>query len=236
MSNKEKPMIIQVWDFLKSASGAAILAIVGFAIGIYGLLVEHEAELRISGISLSTVFDIHQAVGGLEVSYAGENLRTSKKTLWSATLTMQNTGKASIRKGDFDELAPVGLLITNGEIVDKPTSNGSNEYINKNIRILATKNELTISPIILEPNDFVRMNFLILGPEGAPPSIAAKGKIAGIRAIELDRLKATSKHLFSALLAQSLGAYSSYVAQYTLSHWSLNCWQYFQFWVQYPLQ
>jgi hypothetical protein len=172
------------WGFIKSASGGAVLAVIGLTMGIYSLSVDQQAKLRFRTLSLSSVFDVHQSVGGLEISYGGENLRDTKRTLWSATLIMTNNGKASIKKGDFDESSPIGLVIKNGEIVDKPTFKGNSNYLDESFRIATLKGDLTIAPLILEPGDAIEINMLILGPERSPPHIEAKGKIAGVKAIE----------------------------------------------------
>ncbi|MDG0852182.1 hypothetical protein [Roseateles puraquae] len=101
-----------LWEFIKSPACAAILGLAGLLsgllLGVYGLVAERQGQLKVSLVSISSVFDVHQPVGGLDVSYEGRSLRSAKKALWSLSLVVPNSGNAGIRRNDFDVRSPGG--------------------------------------------------------------------------------------------------------------------------------
>lgn len=155
-------------------------------LGIYsGFIYERKGNITIETNLPARVFDIHQSVGGLEVSYGGENLRESKKTLWFVSITIKNNGNAVIKNGDYDGKIPLGLRIDGGQIVDTQSLKTSTDYLKENLQIKLNSTMITFSPIIFEPKDYISLNLLILGPENKKPIIHPIGKIAGISNIEL---------------------------------------------------
>lgn len=177
-------MLKRFWNLIKSPSSMAIVAIFGVAFGIYQtFFYEKRGEFTIAEDAVSRVFDIYQPVGGLEISYSGQNLRTTKQALWVLTFSVTNTGNSEIRKGDYDTDVPFGVKISGGNIVDVPTKKTTNKYLQDNLKISTINHELILSPVIFEPNDTVQVSTLILGPENSRPSIAAQGKIAGVKSI-----------------------------------------------------
>jgi hypothetical protein len=180
-------ILASCWDAIKSPNTMTVLAVVGFGLAIFlGFFYEKKGELTITNDAVSRVFDVHQPVGGLEISYAGENLRTSKKALWTLSFTVKNSGNAEIRKGDYDDAVPFGFQFVGAEVVEIPTIKTSVEYLSKNLKISKTSNFVGFSPVIFEPNDEVQINVLLLGSEAAKPTFSATGKIAGLRSINMN--------------------------------------------------
>jgi hypothetical protein len=183
---RKMKMLSSFWMAFKSPTSMAILAIVGFGLAIFqGFFYEKKGELTITNDAVSRVFDIHQPVGGLEVSYAGENLRTSKKALWALSFTVRNSGNAEIRKADYDDQVPFGFQFVGAEIVEIPTIKTNVEYLSQNLKISKTPNFVRFSPVIFEPNDEVQVNVLLLGSDTVKPIFFATGKIAGLRSITM---------------------------------------------------
>lgn len=182
----------RLWNQAKSPGGAAFLAlaglITGVGLGVYGLVAERQPSLQVATISTSRVFDVHQSIGGLEVSYQGQNLRAAKKTLWSTTISVNNPGSAGIRLTDFDARLPVTIFVANGSIVDRPVLSGAADYLLKTLTFKQEKSSLVFDPFILDPQDGVRISLLVLGEESEQPAISVTGKIAGIKSIELTSL------------------------------------------------
>lgn len=174
------------WNWLFSPPVAGLIGIAGFVFAIYtAFFYERKPELTISVDSMSRVFDLYQPVGGLEVSYAGEDLRSSKKNLWLLTTTIKNTGNAEVRKGDYDENAPLGLNIEGAVIAEQPTLKTNTTYLEKNLKIITSDNSISFSPIILEPGDSFEITTLLLGSGSSKPSISTLGKLAGVRSIAI---------------------------------------------------
>ena len=171
-----------VW--LVSSPVSAVIGIVGLLLGVYtGFFYERKPDLSISVDSLSKVFDLYRPVGGLEVSYGGENLRSSKRNLWVLTATIKNRGNAEIRKGDYDDKVPLGLEVTGATVAEPPTLKTNVAYLERNLTVTTESTRLLFSPVILESDDSFEVTALLLGSESAKPKIVPIGKLAGVKAI-----------------------------------------------------
>ncbi|MES2281365.1 MAG: hypothetical protein V4542_08125 [Pseudomonadota bacterium] len=178
--------LTRIWTFSKSGSGAAILGIGGLLFGFYSLFVyEKKGELAISVNAITRVFDIRQPVGGLEVSYAGENLRTSKKALWAVNFSIKNIGNAEVKKGDFDDEQPFGLRFTGAQVVETPTKKANEDYLERGSKLWTSTDTVAIAPVIFEVRDELQVSVLLLGSDVTPPGVSAVGKIAGTKSIQV---------------------------------------------------
>lgn len=176
----------KIWGWLISPAVAGVIGFVGLALAIYtAFIYERKPEISISVDAMSKVFDLYRPVGGLEVSYAGENLRSSKKNLWVLTATIKNVGNAEVRKADYDDKVPLGLEIGGAVIAERPTLKTNVDYLAKNLGISVTESRLFFSPVILEAGESFEVTTLLLGSESAKPSVAPIGKLAGIKSIVL---------------------------------------------------
>lgn len=183
-------MVKAIWKKFTSPAGAAILGLAGLVTGIYfALIYEKQGELVVRIDSLSRVLDVHQPVGGLEITYSGENLRTSKKTLWVLTVTVYNKGNAAVKKGDFDEAVPLGFLIEGAMPAEQPRLSSLTDYLNRNMKVIANGPLVSITPAVFEPGDAVQLEVLLLGAELERPQLLPSGKVAGQRAIEVVELR-----------------------------------------------
>lgn len=171
----------KIWLIIKSTGFMAVLALISFCFAIYQTFYfEKKPEITINVNALSRVFDVYQTVGKLKIIYANEDLRISKKQLWSMTVTVTNTGNAGIRKSDFDDEAPFGLHFFGAEIVDTPAIYASNAYLEQNIKLRVQRDRVIFAPSIIEPQDSVQISVLLLGPQESTPTISGNGKISGI--------------------------------------------------------
>lgn len=185
----------KIWDFMSSKNFMALVGLAGFIFGIYqGFYYEKNRSLTISQSTFNRVFDVYQPVGGLEISYAGENLRTANKVLWTVNLTIVNSGETGIKIGDFDPKSPLGIEVKGGVIVDNPKFLASNNYIQSTLEKNITPHNIIFSPIILEPKDYININMLILGSENVQPKIKPLGVIAGIGRVQYVTLLAPIKN------------------------------------------
>lgn len=168
----------------------ALLAIFGFGIAIYqGFFYERRGDISIFVDQPSRVYDLRQSVGGLDIFYGGENLKSTKKTLWIVGVTIKNTGNAEIRKSDFDDASPLALIIIDGDVVEAPSIRTSNSYLEEALKVNFDRQRISLGPSILEPEDFININLLILGPENVNPKVLVSGKIAGIREFTVSKIE-----------------------------------------------
>jgi|GEM_PF-2111906 len=176
----------KVWSFIKGAGFMAFLALVGFVLSIYlGFFYDKKPHLVYTVSQPTKVFDIHQALGGLEISYAGESLRGGQKTLWVMTVILKNEGNAEVTKGDYDDRDPLGVSVKNGQLLEQPTFQSDSSYISKNLGMTREANSVHFAPIIIEPGDSLSISMLVLGTETTKPEIIPTGKIAGASALEV---------------------------------------------------
>lgn len=176
----------KIWSWLVSPTAGGVVGIIGLGLAVYATFIyERKPELSVSVESVSKVFDLHRPVGGLEVSYAGENLRSSKKNLWVLTVSIKNVGNSEVRKGDYDDRAPLGLEVLGATIAERPTLKAGVGYISKNLSATVDGDRVLFSPVILEPGDSFEVALLLLGSKSARPAVLPVGKVAGIRSIAL---------------------------------------------------
>lgn len=178
--------IIQIWNFVKSAGFMAAVAVIGLAFAVYQTyFYEKNPQIEIRIDALSPVFDIHAPVGGLQVFYAGDDLRTKKEKLWIMSVSVTNSGSAAVRKTDYDETVPLGLRFSGAIIAEMPTFRSANSYLQENLKLAFQANQIKFSPVIFEPGDSFQVTVLLLGPEGARPLLEGAGKIAGVRVFSI---------------------------------------------------
>lgn len=175
-------MFNSLWQFVKSAGFMAVVALVSFGVAIYAsFYYEKQGQISVELTQPTKVLDIHEAVGGLSISYDGEELRTAKKNLWLINTTIKNTGNAVIRKGDFDDSSLLTLKISGGEVVEKPTLITDSTYLKDNVKPKVINDTIVFNPIIIEPDEKFLVSFFVLGSEKLSPVISLAGKVAGVK-------------------------------------------------------
>ncbi|GEM_PF-3788598 len=172
-----------VWEIIKSPAAMALLAIVSFSFAVFQQFVEKKPEILVKTEAVSSVFSILQPVGGLQISYAGQDLRSSRQALWVLSAVISNDGTDGIRKADYDDAVPLSVSVLGGQIVEMPTITSKNSYLQNNLKPKFALNRITFSPVIFEPKDAFRFRALVLSPDGSVPSLKVDAKIAGLQGI-----------------------------------------------------
>jgi hypothetical protein len=99
----------------------AVAALFGVLFTIYQTFVyEKRGDLAVAVNRYRECLTFTNRLAASRFSYAGEDLRVSKKTLWVMNLSISNAGNAEIRKGDYDDNAPIGVQIAGADLVDAP--------------------------------------------------------------------------------------------------------------------
>src|SRR6266700_1959173 len=177
----------QLREVVTSKHAVAILAIVGFGIAIYQTwFQERRPALTFEIVSNATVLDVHTPVKGLEIIYLGENLRATKQELRLMIVRMTNSGQTYISKKDYDEAAPLGFRVLHAKLLEAPVITSQRNYLSEYLKISQVRpDKLIFSPVILDPNDSVQIQYLAVAPAGQTPTIEPFGKVAGVKALEL---------------------------------------------------
>ncbi|WP_257326241.1 hypothetical protein [Pseudoalteromonas rhizosphaerae] len=173
------------WSFL-----GFLMALIFGGISLYlGFVKETKPDLNFVVTADSSVLDIKEKLGSLDVLYEGESLSKRKQDLRFITFKVINQGDSSILSNLYDINYPVGFTVINGELADDPKLlSASNTYLKE--KLITTKKSNTsvsFSNVILEPNEFFEIKILVLHEVGKEPSIEAFGKIATINAIKVLR-------------------------------------------------
>ena len=160
----------------------ALVALFSLGFAVFQQFYEKKPDVLIKTEAISAVFSVLQSVGGLQVSYAGQDLRSSRQALWVISAVISNNGTAVIRKADYDNVTPFSVSVMGGQIVEIPVITSESTYLQESLKPNVVSNRIIFSPVILEPKDSFRLRILVLGPEQSPPSLKAEGKIAGLQA------------------------------------------------------
>lgn len=112
-----------VWEIIRSPSAMALLAIISFGFAVFQQFDTKKPEILVKTEAVSSVFSVLQPVGGLQISYGGQDLRSSRQALWVLNAVISNDGTAGIRKADYDDSAPFSISVLGGQIVETPNYN-----------------------------------------------------------------------------------------------------------------
>ncbi len=164
-----------------------ILAIVFGLLSIYlGFYKNNTPNISYVITTNSSVLDIKEEVGNLDVLYQGGSLSKEKKDLRIITFKVINTGDSAVIPSLYDPTDPLGFNIINGDVAEKPSLvSASNKYLEEKLLITQTKNSILFSNVILESNEYFEIKVLVLHPVGTTPEIQSIGKIAGVRSIDI---------------------------------------------------
>ena len=193
-------MFKKFWNIIRSSSFAIVFSIFTFILSLYiTFYYEKSRVISVTQNAITKVFDIYQPVGGLDVFYAGESLRSANKVLWVINYTIKNTGDTGLKIDDYDPREPLGIQLAGGKVVETPKYSTNKDYLTKNLKVNFDKDKITISPIIFEPADQINFSILVLGSNQQQPKIKPTGVFAGFKPITLSNIEVKSKSIVSQL-------------------------------------
>ena len=165
-----------------------VLSIVFFAFGLYTSFVyEKKPKLVVQVLSESRVYSVSEDVSKLEIIFEGEDIRKKNQTLSLVTFRIINSGSANILKSSFDtEHLPI-LSLSNCRIIRADLIRASNDYLQAAAQFIIASNNtcVIINPVIIDPDEFFDLKFLLLHQEGEKPSVQLSGKVAGVSKLQL---------------------------------------------------
>lgn len=164
-----------------------ILAVILGALSIYlSFFKNNNPDISYVITTNSSVLDIKEEIGNLDVLYQGNSLSKERKDLRIITFKVVNTGDSSVIPSLYDPTDPLGFNVVNGDIAEKPSLiSASNKYLEEKLLITQNKNSVLFSNVILENNEYFEIKLLVLHPVGTKPEIQSVGKIAGVHAINV---------------------------------------------------
>ena len=169
---------------------SAIIAFIGLVaaiITIYTSFQKSVTKISYEIVTNANVFDINTNISKLDILYDSTSLKQKNENLRVIRLKVKNIGNINILKTFYDNNSPLGLKIMNGYIVELPELvESSTNYIKDNLSIYKNNSDcITFSSIILEPDDYFEIKFLVLHKSNITPTVLPIGKIAGIKDINV---------------------------------------------------
>ena len=193
ISRDVRQRITEAVDFFKSPLGAFVIAVVGIVLAIYATWFnDKRTEVSVAVQLASDVVNVGGTVPELELVFRGIRLDPSKTPLKVVLIRVWNSGETTIRHADYDPNAPVGFRLVEGEILSLSLERASNDYLTRTARTsVQSDGTVSISPLILEPKDYIILKGILLQPKIGPVSVQPFGKVAGAAGVT-ERL--TSRH------------------------------------------
>lgn len=173
------------WSFL-----GFLMAMFFGAITLYlGFYKEIKPDLNFVITADSSVLDVKENLGDLDIIYENESLSEKRQDLRVITFRVVNQGNAPILSNYYDSNDPVGFEVIDGKLADEPTLlDASNDYLKEKLLTKASPdNKVMFSNVILEPSEYFELKILVLHDLGKKPHIKAFGKIATVNSIDVLR-------------------------------------------------
>ena len=166
---------------------SVILALLFGGLAIYSeFFKDRKPELRFEIVSNTSVLDVREDLGKLEIFYDGLDIKKSKQALRVVVVRVVNSGETAILMGHYDEREPLGFTFSTGKLLRVELLEASNRYLMSNLRVSLTDSLLCVfEPVILESKEYFMFKALILHTQGWTPILSPQGKIAGIRTFYL---------------------------------------------------
>ena len=166
-----------------------ILAVLFGGLAIYSeFFRDRKPELRFEIVSNTSVLDVREDLGKLEIFYDGLDIKKSKQSLRVVVVRVDNPGETAILMGHYDKREPLGFTFSTGKLLRVELFEASNRYLMSNLRVSLTDSLLCVfEPVILESKEYFMFKALILHTQGWTPILSPQGKIAGIRTFYLTK-------------------------------------------------
>lgn len=165
-----------------------VVGIISIIVGVYyAVIYETKPQLDFVVTSKSSVLDIKESIGNLDVLYKGESLNRSNQSLSILTFRVINRGNDSILNSSYDELNPVGFVLNNGTLAENASIvNSSDNYFQKNIKFEYIKDGgVTLPKVIIDAGQYFTVKLLVLHDSSKIPFITSIGKVAKVNKINV---------------------------------------------------
>ena len=172
---------------------SVILALLFGGLAIYSeFFKDRKPDLRFEVVSNTSVLDVREELGKLEIFYDGLDIKKSKQSLRVVVVRVVNSGETGILMSHYDEREPLGFTFSTGKLLRVELLEASSRYLMSNLRVSLADSLLGVfEPVILESKEYFMFKALILHAQGWTPILSPYGKIAGIRAINVTEQSST---------------------------------------------
>ncbi|HAS6253523.1 TPA: hypothetical protein RQL13_004361 [Vibrio vulnificus] len=182
-------------EYFRKVEKSVPVGVLGLAVGVisiivgiyYAVIYETKPQLDFVVTSNSSVLDIKESVGNLDVLYKGESLNESNQSLSILTFRVINRGNDSILNSYYDDLNPVGFVLNNGTLAENASIvNSSDHYFEKNVKFEYSKDgKVTLPKVIIDSGQYFTVKLLVLHHSNEIPFITSVGKVAKVDSINV---------------------------------------------------
>jgi hypothetical protein len=168
------------WSLL----GFVLAAIFG-GITIYTeFLRDNRPDLRFEIISDTSVLDLREPLGDLQIIYWGIDIKKAKQALRVMVVRVRNIGLQDILRGHYDDRSPFGFSIRHGTLLRVEMLSASNNYLRTTVDAkVRDPTSAVFNPVIIESQEWFILKSLVLHSDADTPVLEPFGKIAGVRDI-----------------------------------------------------
>lgn len=167
------------WSFF-----GVVLAVIFGLLSLYtGFWKETSPQLQFEVLSNEPVLDVREKLPDLEVLYQSQDIASAGKTLSVLLVRGINRGSANLLSTFYDAKAPVQLEVVGGTLIRAELTSTSNDYLKETAAAKTAAPLITLSPVILEPNEWFIVKILVLHKLDEKTRVIAKGKVAGQKLI-----------------------------------------------------
>jgi hypothetical protein len=226
-STEKRSRLRRFADIDKWFCWSTIGAIIGIASLIaafyYAVIYTKSANLRIDVLSNTNVADISADPGKLDILYGGKSIKSVGNALSVITFRIVNDGNAPLRKDSFTTDSPLGIVLTEGEIVDVPqATEASMDYLRKTMKATRTDvRTVTFSSAVMHPGDYIGFRLLVIhGASEQPIDLKPIGVSADVSDVTVSRVfesQPTKSFWAEAFSGSALTQIVRFIAYFVLS-------------------
>ena len=145
------------------------------------------AQLQWRILDRTALIDIRDDVDEIKVFFKEKDLSKGKEKITLGLVELRNIGSKPVLLSEYDSRALVGLQVMPGEVIKADVYSSSNDYLGSyaSVRIPDDRRAIVLEPVIIEPDQFVRVKVFVLHEEHSMVSFSALGKVAGSNAIDV---------------------------------------------------
>ena len=164
-----------------------MLAVIFGGLNIYTeFFRDDRPSIQFEILSDSSVLDVREEVSDLEIIHAGADLRREGQSLRVIVVRISNTGKEDILSDFYDDEAPLGISVKDGELIGAEIQDASETYLSERVTLhIRDSSEVIFSPVILASRSYFSVRVLIKHSESTTPAISPVGKVARVSSISL---------------------------------------------------
>jgi len=157
-------------------------------VSTYGVFfIDTKPDLKFELLSANKVFDVYTDIGKLDILYDNESLKETNKNLQIMLVKLVNAGGGEISENNYVSKYPLGLIIKNGQIIEKPEiTDYSSDYYKLELNSFVISNDTLFFPkLLFNGSDYFTLKLLVLHDKEEEISFTSTGRISQIDSIDI---------------------------------------------------